>query len=121
MNHSLACLLLLATTAPQADAEPAKIDVGEIRIEVEPALRGNWDFSDFRLKGTGTDLTVEGIAVRRRDPVSLYRWYGYDREGVKIAEGPLGYQDYLKGEKTLIEMHLGERAKQIKRIKIAAR
>ena len=40
---------------------------------------------------------------------------------MKIDEGPLSYQDYLRGEKTRFEILLGDKARMTRRIKIAAR
>jgi len=121
MKKIMACFIVIAAANFVPAAEPVPFKVGEISVEVDPALRGNWEFSNFTLKGSGSDMMVQCIAIRHRPPFAVDRWYGYDANDVKIAEGPLAYQDYLKDEKTLIEMNLGEKAKEIRRIKIAAR
>jgi hypothetical protein len=94
---------------------------GDVTIDVDQKLRDNWDFSSFRLANQAPDTVIRGIAVYQGGQPEMDRWYGYDKDGVIIAEGPLAYQDYPKDEKTQFEIYLGEKRNQIKRIKIAAR
>jgi len=119
MKHTTTLLLFLTVVNLTPAAEPEPIKVGRITVEFGPNVKDNWKISDFRWKD-GTDLTIECIAVRR-GKIPLNRWYGYDADGVKISEGPLDYQDYPQGEKTLIEMRLGSYASRVTRIKITVR
>jgi hypothetical protein len=127
MKRIAMCFLLLAATswapAGGGDKEPKEptFKVGPIRIEIDKRLQNNWEFSNFKISQGWVDLTIEGIAFYRGGGPSIYRWYAYDKDDVKIDEGPLGYQDYLPGEKTKFEMLLGDKAPLVRRIKIAAR
>ena len=68
----------------------------------------------------GTRFRILGVATYRGGRTLLDRWYGYDKNGVKIDEGPLGYQDYPPKEKTLFEILPGQNWQQIKHIRLAA-
>ncbi len=119
-------LLLLATTgwtaAPggQAAAKPTHFRVGDITIDFDPRLQKNWDFSDFRRGAPSGGLTIEGVAVYHGGQPQLYRWYGYDKDGIKIDDGPLTYQDYPIGQKTRFEIRLADKSPQIKRIQLVS-
>jgi hypothetical protein len=121
-----ASLLLLTASAsatvqiPEKERDSASFQVGDITIEIDKKLQKDWDFSDFRKSPTTPDMTIEGVAQYRGGPAGLYRWYAYDKDGVKIQDGPLGYQDYPLRQKTRFEMFLGNKAPQVTRIKITA-
>jgi len=97
----------------------AVFQVEGIQIEIDKGLRDGWEFSGFQVVKSPVDLTVRGIAIRRWESPSVNRWYAYDKDGVIIEQGPLGYQDYPQGEKTRFEMLLGDQWRQIKRVRIA--
>jgi len=116
-------LLTLAGTMARSDdpntKEPIFMADG-ITITIDNKLRTNWEFSNFKRALSFEQPALEGIAYNRGGRPFLRRWYGYDKDDVKIIDGPLGYQDYPVGEKTRFEMILGDKVSQIKRIKIAA-
>jgi hypothetical protein len=94
--------------------------VGDVTIEIDPKLENNWEFSGFKKVKKTTD-TIEGITVYKGGKPVLYRWYGYDKDGVKIDDGPLDYQDYVKGEKTRFDFGAITDFAQIKVFKIKAK
>jgi hypothetical protein len=119
---SLLVLVVVWASARGDDKDPPPtFKVDGITIEIDKKLQNNWEFSNFRFSNSVVDLTIEGVAFYRGGAPDIYRWYAYDKDGVKIDEGPLGYQDYLRGEKTKFEILLGDKARITRRIKIAAR
>jgi hypothetical protein len=113
----LAASGLAARDGDKGGKEPAFQAEG-IQIEIDKGLRDGWEFSGFLGVQSPVDLTIRGIALHRSGAPSLDRWYAFDKDSVIIEQGPLGYQDYPKGEKTRFEMLLGDQWRKIKRIRI---
>ena len=121
---ALGVLLVLASANPvfaadKADTPETRFKVNGINIDISPMLKDNWRFSSFRsTTNSSGDITLQGVAVQNKGGANLERWYAYDKDGVIIDEGPLGYQEYPHGEKTRFDMYLGKKAGQVQRIKI---
>jgi hypothetical protein len=123
-EFALGVILVLACTNPvsaadKADVPETRFTVNGISIDISPMLKDNWRFSSFRsTTNSSGDITLQGVALQNKAGASLERWYAYDKDGVIIDEGPLGYQEYPRGEKTRFDMYLGKKAGQVQRIKI---
>jgi hypothetical protein len=107
------------TKIHDAKPEPKKetsFRVGDITIEIDPDVAKYWTFSNFSLDGR----IIEGILVYRGgDPSSRnIISYCYDKDGVKVEEEGLNYQEYAQGEKTKIKIFLNEHAADVRKIKI---
>jgi hypothetical protein len=121
MKRVVLCLLVLIACGADKERQAPAFKVGPIRVEIDRRLQDDWEFFNFDVVKGVVDVTVEGVAYHRGGGPDLYRWYAYDKDDVKIEEGPLAYQDYPRGEKTRFEMILGDKAPLVRRIKIVAR
>ena len=100
--------------------------VGDVTIEVDSAVAKYWTFSNFKFADKDGDVFVQGIAVYlggkpAGKESAAWRFHCYDGKGVNIYKGDPDNEEFTKGEKTRIEVFLGEKAGELKKIKVKLR
>jgi hypothetical protein len=111
-----------------ANAQDAKntFKVSGTPIEVDPEVAKYWKFSDFKITNQDDLIFLEGLATHlggkpAGKASALWRVHCFDANGVSIYKGDPDDDEFAKGEKTKFQVFMGEKADQVKKMKIKFR